>query len=93
MPIDLRLTFSDGTRELHYVPLDLMYGQKPAEESTITPIIYPAWKWTHSTYVVSTSRKLTDIGQIDIDASLRMADIDRKNNVLKLDWSPSKPLQ
>ncbi len=93
MPIDLHLTFNDGTRELHYVPLDLMYGQKPAEDSAILPILYPAWKWTHATYVVSTPRKLTDIRQVEIDASQRLADIDRKNNVLKLDWSPSKPLQ
>lgn len=93
MPIDLLLTFNDGTRELHYVPLDLLYGQKPAEDSALLPRVYPAWKWTHATYAVSTSRKLTEIGQIEIDASQRMADIDRKNNVLKLDWSSSKPLQ
>jgi hypothetical protein len=93
MPIDVHLTFNDGTRELHYVPLDLMYGQKPAEDSTLQPILYPAWKWTHATYVVATSRKLTDMLQIEIDASQRLADIDRKNNVLKLDWSPAKPLQ
>ncbi|MFM8710938.1 MAG: hypothetical protein ACKOC7_06640, partial [Sphingomonadales bacterium] len=93
MPIDLQLTFNDGSRELHYVPLDLMYGQKPTEDSSLLPISYPAWKWTHATYTVATARKLTDIRQIDIDASQRMADIDRKNNVLKLDWSPAKPLQ
>ncbi|HMG68830.1 MAG TPA: M1 family metallopeptidase, partial [Chitinophagaceae bacterium] len=29
MPIDLQLTFKDGTKELQYIPLDLMYGQKP----------------------------------------------------------------
>ncbi len=93
MPIDLQLTFSDGTRALHYVPLDLMYGQKQAEDSTLLPTVYPAWKWTHATYVVSTPRRLTDIRQIEIDPSQRMADLDRKNNVLKLDWTPSKSLQ
>jgi Peptidase family M1 domain len=93
MPIDLQLTFSDGTRALHYVPLDLMYGQKQAEDSTLLPTVYPAWKWTHANYVVSTPRRLTDIRQIEIDPSQRMADLDRKNNVLKLDWTPSKPLQ
>ena len=35
MPIDLQLTFKDGSKEMHYVPLDLMYGEKPAEDSTI----------------------------------------------------------
>jgi len=93
MPIDLQLNFTDGTREAHYVPLDLMFGQKAPENSMVMPKTYAAWKWTHATYTVSTSRKLTDIVQIEIDPSQRMADIDRKNNVLKLDWSSSKPLQ
>ena len=31
MPIDLQLTFKDGTTEMHYIPLNLMYGEKPAE--------------------------------------------------------------
>ena len=39
MPIDLQLTFKDGTKELHYIPLDLMYGEKPIEDSTIPRII------------------------------------------------------
>jgi len=59
----------------------------------LLPKIYPAWKWTHATFIVSTSRRLTEISQVEIDPSQRMADIDRKNNLLKLDWSPSKPLQ
>ena len=36
MPIDLHLTFKDGSTEMHYVPLDLMYGAKPAEDSEST---------------------------------------------------------
>jgi hypothetical protein len=93
MPIDLQLNFTDGTREAHYVPLDLMFGQKAPEDKGRLPKTYPAWKWTHATYTISTTRKLTEISQIEIDPSQRMADIDRKNNVLKLDWSSSKPLQ
>ena len=33
MPIDLQLSFKDGSKEMHYIPLDLMYGEKPAERS------------------------------------------------------------
>ena len=32
MPIDLQLIFKDGSTEMHYIPLDLMYGAKPAED-------------------------------------------------------------
>jgi hypothetical protein len=35
MPIDLQITLKDGTKELHYIPLSLMYGEKPIEDSTI----------------------------------------------------------
>ncbi len=86
MPIDLQLTFKDGTKELHYIPLDLMYGEKPIEDSTVIRKIYDAWKWTHPTYVIETSHKLTDIIIVEIDPSRRMADIERKNNKLELKW-------
>jgi aminopeptidase N len=86
MPVDLRLTFKDGSKELHYIPLNLMYGEKPVEDSTIPRKTYDAWRWTHSTYVVATNRKLVDFTIVEIDPSLRMADIERKNNKLVLKW-------
>jgi hypothetical protein len=86
MPIDLQLTFKDGTRELHYIPLSLMFGEKLTEDSTIQHKTYEPWKWTHSTYVVETTRRLTDITIVEIDPTKRMADIDRKNNKLLLKW-------
>ncbi|MCR6721350.1 MAG: M1 family metallopeptidase [Chitinophagaceae bacterium] len=77
MPIDLKLTFKDSTSEIHYVPLDLMYGTKPEEEETPRKV-YPAWKWTHETYVVETDKKIIDISVAEIDPSRRMADVERK---------------
>jgi hypothetical protein len=86
MPIDLQLTFKDGTRELHYIPLSLMYGEKPVEDSTVLRKTYEAWKWTHSTYIVETSKRLPDITTVEIDPTKRLADIDRRNNKLELKW-------
>lgn len=86
MPVDLQLSFRDGSKELHYIPMNLMYGSKPVEDSTIPRISYTPWKWTHPTYTIETSRRLTDIQVAEIDASQRMADIDRKNNKLELKW-------
>ncbi len=83
MPIDLKITFQDGTEELHYVPMNLMYGEKPAEDKTQRKV-YPAWKWTSETYVVESDRKLADIALAEIDPSLRMADVERQNNKLQL---------
>lgn len=86
MPIDIQLTFKDGTRELHYIPMNLMYGAKPAEDSTISRKAYEPWKWTHSIYIIETNRKLADFSIAEIDPSQRMADIERKNNKLELKW-------
>jgi len=86
MPIDLQLTFKDGTKQLHYVPLDLMYGEKPQESDTISRKVYEPWHWTSATYIVETDRRLTDIVVAEIDPSQRMADIDRRNNRLELKW-------
>ena len=83
MPVDLQLTFKDGSTEMHYIPLDLMYGEKAAENST-DRTIYPAWKWTSETYTVETERKLADIAVAEIDPSQRMADTERQNNKIKL---------
>ena len=86
MPIDLQITFKDGSRELHYVPMNLMYGEKPVEDSTISRKTYESWKWTHPTYIIETNRKLADFTIVEIDASQRMADVERKNNRLELKW-------
>lgn len=86
MPIDLQLTFKDSSTEQHYIPMYLMFGEKPAEDPSIPRKVYDAWKWTHLTYVIETEKRLTDITQVEIDPSQRMADTDRKNNKLELKW-------
>lgn len=83
MPIDLEIIFKDSSKEIHYVPLDLMYGEKPAEDQTPRKT-YPAWKWTHELYVIETNRRLADISVAEIDPTGRLADLERKNNRLKL---------
>ncbi|MDP9231088.1 MAG: M1 family metallopeptidase, partial [Bacteroidota bacterium] len=86
MPIDVQLSFKDGTKENHYIPLNLMYGEKPNEDAAITRKKYDEWKWTHSTYIIETNHKLTDLTTVEIDPSQRMADIERRNNKLELKW-------
>src|SRR5947208_6418455 len=58
MPIDVKISFKDGTSEWHYIPMDLMYGQKPAEQGQESRKVYEEWRWTDPTYEISTGRKL-----------------------------------
>lgn len=86
MPVDVKVTFKDGSSEWHYVPLNLLFGSKAAESNQAPRKEYAEWKWTHPTYEIQTSQRLTDIVTVEIDPSLRMADLERKNNKLELKW-------
>jgi hypothetical protein len=85
MPIDVQLTFKDSTQELHYVPRGEMYNIKPVEHN-IPRTVYAPQPWTHREMVISTTKPLSDIIGVEIDPSLRLADVDRKNNKLDLKW-------
>jgi len=86
MPVDLQVTFKDGSTALHTVPLNLMFGAKKAETSNQLFEVHEEWKWTHPTYVVSFKGRLLDITKVEIDPGKRMADVDQRNNVLEIKW-------
>jgi hypothetical protein len=85
MPIDLELTFKDSTKELHYIPMDVMLADKPAE-SDEKRIVHKEWNWTNPTYVVEFNHPLNQLIKAEIDPTKRMADVNLDNNVLKLNW-------
>ncbi len=88
MPIDLMITYTDGTKELINIPLQMMRWQKPAvteagqDESSanIQRITKEDWAWAYPTYEHTIDRPNSAIEQIEIDASGRMADVNRENN-------------
>ncbi|MBL7874676.1 MAG: M1 family peptidase, partial [Cyclobacteriaceae bacterium] len=79
MPVDLLVKYKDGSEELIYIPLNEMMGGKPKENSTKRTDLTP-WPWVNPTYTFSLPTKVGKIESIEIDPSLRMADISRKNN-------------
>lgn len=84
MPLDVLVNYKDNSKEMLYVPMYLMFGEKPVEDKTIPRTSFAAWKWTHPTYVISVNKKLAAIKTIEIDPSQRMADVERKNNKLDI---------
>lgn len=86
MPIDLELYFKDGSRELAYVPQYLMFGAKDNEEPEVKRTVGEPWKWTHPLYTITIDRKLTDLRSAEIDPGQRIADMERKNNKIELNW-------
>lgn len=81
MPIDVLVTYKDGSQEMHIISLDLMYGTKPAENET-PRVVQTPWRWTHPEYKFSIGKGIQEIKSIEIDPSMRLADMNRNNNKL-----------
>lgn len=81
MPIDLLVEYQDGSKELFYIPLREMRGEKPAEKYDIYQgvkrTVLPDWFWTKPTYTVPVSKK---VKSVKIDPTERLADINPEDN-------------
>jgi hypothetical protein len=86
MPLDILIDYKDGTKELAYIPMYLMFGTKPEEEKNVPRTVFPAWKWTHDTYTFDLTKRIATIKVIEIDPSKRMADVEQRNNRLEIPW-------
>lgn len=75
MPIDLKVTYTDGSSENFYIPLQMMLGKKPTSATILSD-----WGWANPNYTFSVKRS---VKKVEIDPSLYMADVDRSNNVKK----------
>jgi hypothetical protein len=82
-PIEVLVTYKDGSSELHYIPLDLMLASKISEGKG-TRIVHPEAKWVQPTYTFETTKPLSALKSIEIDPSYRLPDINRTNNKLEI---------
>jgi len=79
MPLDIDITYTDGTQTRVHIPLRMMRGAKPAEDD-ITYAVAIDWPWTHPVYRLALDVPLESIAKVEIDASGRLADVNRGNN-------------
>lgn len=84
MPVDLMITYKDGTSELFYIPLSETLGNKPVEDQDVMRNDLAAWPWVVPDYTVRINRQPEEISTIEIDPSQRMADVNRKNNKVEM---------
>lgn len=73
MPIDLVVTYEDGSEEAFYIPLQMMRGEKPTTANVVSD-----WAWAMPTYTLTASK---NVRKVEIDRSMLMADVKRENNV------------
>lgn len=79
MPIDLYVTYEDGSKELFYIPLRMMWNEKPNPFSELKRTVLSDWPWAFPTYTfeIKNGKKVKNMM---IDATQRMADINQSNN-------------
>jgi aminopeptidase N len=81
MPIDFGVLYKDGRRKMHYIPLQMMFGEKPGCEGDCKT--EKDWAWARPRYTFTIDAPLSEIEQMRIDPSGFMADIDLSNNVFE----------
>ena len=79
MPIDLYVTYEDGSQELFYIPLRMMWGEKPNPFTDLKRTVLDNWAWAYPTYSfeINNGKKVKNMM---IDATSRMADVNPENN-------------
>jgi hypothetical protein len=76
MPIDLEVTYTDGSTENFNIPLRMMRGNKPT-----SAIVLEDWAWANPVYSFTVSK---NVKSITIDKSKLMADVNDENNIFEV---------
>ncbi|MBS9774472.1 MAG: M1 family metallopeptidase [Tenacibaculum sp.] len=72
MPIDVEVTYIDGTKEEFNIPLEIMRGHKPTSAKVLKP-----WGWAYPTYAFEVDKP---VKSVQIDKSGLMADVNLEDN-------------
>ena len=79
MPLEVLIVLKNGKKELHYIPISLMRGEKENTYS-IDRTVHSDWSWAHLNYSLTINHEKEKIEAIVIDPSNLMADVDKSNN-------------
>jgi hypothetical protein len=90
MPLDVVVTYTDGSQEMIYLPLVIQRGNKPEEKGMPSRVMTVRWPWTNYSQSVELDRPISEIKSVEIDPSLRMADVNRENNKVEVTTLPEK---
>jgi hypothetical protein len=88
MPLEVLVTLEKGETHLHYIPLDLMRGEKQLPAGAE---VHADWPWVRKEYTLNLPYDVKDIVSIEIDPAHRMTDISRENNVMDAKTIKEKP--
>ena len=81
MPLEILATFEDGSRQLYYIPVDLMFGSKKFNKDVV---VLDSWKWVSSDYSFFINEQEKTLVSLEIDPSKRLADINQDDNFFEI---------
>lgn len=85
MPLDVLVEYTDGSKQLFYIPMEIMRGNKLAENRMIREDLTD-WAWVNPVYTFTINKKAANVKSVTIDDSRRIADIVWDNNI----WTNGK---
>lgn len=77
MPLDVLVTYENGTSEMFNIPLVIMRGNKPQQDKTVQYTVAEDWPWVNATYELKAGK---GVSKVVIDPSGSMADMILENN-------------
>ncbi|MEM6345434.1 MAG: M1 family metallopeptidase [Bacteroidota bacterium] len=81
MPIDVVVTYKDGSQVYYYIPMVIMRGEKNENwYGSAERTLLEDWPWVNPTYNIQLAQGADQVATIEIDPSYRMADVNRRNN-------------
>ena len=81
MPLDISITNIDSTVSWFNIPLRIMRGVKGVDMIGDNVTIKSDWPWVYNFYEFEVDVPKEEILKIEIDASTRLADVFRENNI------------
>lgn len=76
MPIDVEVTYTDGSKEDFNIALEIMRGNKPTKATVLKD-----WGWAYPTYSFKVTKP---VKSVKIDKSGFMADVSLDNNIFEV---------
>ena len=83
MPIEIEILYEDFSTINYYIPLSIMRGEK--DNINDDHILLKDWEWVNETYQIDLDNSDKKIKKIEINPSGKMADVDKKNNIIEFE--------
>ena len=80
MPIEIEIQYDDFSTTNYYIPLSIMRGEKDLGDNVV---LLKDWEWVNEHYEFDIDLSEKKITKIEINPSGKMADVDKKNNIIK----------